>query len=309
MSFTRSLDPGVRRRVCRLSRGAVRAFPSRLLRFWPPLTLLMLALARCAPAPPSHRQVAPQIAPDAHVPPFATVPYEPISRESVVAIALREWRLFGQPVDDDPPGTRPPPPPDQKPEREPGLWQRVGEYWWLGLNAGTPESAWTGKHDATGQVFPANQDWKFAWSAAFVSYVMRIAGAGSRFPYSESHSDYINIAKEMALGQTSGWLITAERPTTYAPQPGDLICEARVRRIITYDDLPDGHFPAHCDIVVAAQPGLITVVGGNVDDAVTVKHVPVTADGKLATPDGQVLDTRYRWMVVLKVLYPGSPVS
>ena len=104
------------------------------------LALLILALSGCAvPKPP----------PDAHVPPFARVPYEPISRESVVAIALREWRLFGEPVDDDPPGSRPPPAPEDKPEREPGLWQRVGEYWWLGMNAGAPESGWTGKHDAS----------------------------------------------------------------------------------------------------------------------------------------------------------------
>ena len=42
--------------------------------------------------------------------------------------------LFGQPVDDDPPGTRPELGED-KPERLPGLWQRVGEYWWLGQDA------------------------------------------------------------------------------------------------------------------------------------------------------------------------------
>ena len=46
-------------------------------------------------------------------------PYEPISRKSVVAIALREWRLFGELVDDDPNGTRPRLLPDQKPERVP----------------------------------------------------------------------------------------------------------------------------------------------------------------------------------------------
>ena len=50
------------------------------------------------------------------------------------------------------------------------------------------------------------------------------------------------------------------------------------------------------------------MVGGNVDDAVTMKHVPVTPDGKLATPDGQVLDTRYPWMVVLR-LAVGAPVA
>jgi len=45
------------------------------------------------------------------------------------------------------------------------------------------------------------------------------------------------------------------------------------------------------------------VVGGNVDDAVTMKHVPVTPDGNLAGADGTVLDTRYPWMVVLRLLW------
>ncbi len=272
-----------------------------------PAVVLLAVLAGCAAPPRARQPTLPLSVPsDVHDPPFATLPYEPISRESVVAIALREWRLFGQPVDDDPPGTRPRPLPDQKPERMPGLWQRVGEYWWLGMPAGTPQALWTGKHDEGGQEFPADRDAYYAWSAAFISYVMRIAGAGSRFPYSEAHSDYIDVAKQMALGQTAGWLITAEPPAAYAPQPGDIICEARTRRPLTYDDLPVPHFPAHCDIVAGAVPGQLQVIGGNIDDAVTMKHVPVTQDGKLATPDGQVLDARYAWMVVLRVLYPGT---
>jgi hypothetical protein len=114
----------------------------------------------------------------------------------------------------------------------------------------------------------------------------------------------------MALGQTSGWIITAERPESYAPQPGDLICEARgSARALRYDDLPAPSFPGHCDIVVdTSVPGAISVIGGNVDDAVTMKHVPVTQDGKLAMPNGQVLDTRYPWMVVLRLLAP-APVA
>ena len=263
--------------------------------------LIVVALLAACAAP----------APDAHVPPFARVPYEPFSRQAVVAIALREWRLFGQPVDDDPPGTRPQPAPQDKPEREPGLWQRVGEYWWLGLDAGSPESAWTGKHDGNGVVFPANEDAEYAWSAAFISYVMRIAGAGPHFPYAADHAHYINIAKEMALGRAKGWLITAERPNAYAPQPGDLICAGRGSAAsLTYDDLPTGNFPAHCAIVVdTSVPGQISVIGGNVDDAVTLTHVPVSADGKLAAPDGVVLDTRYPWMVVLRLLVSASPIA
>ncbi len=263
---------------------------SALIRILP----LVVALAACTPPAP----------PDVHAPPFATVPYAPISRASVVAVALREWRLFGAPVDDDPPAADPAPAPDAKPEREEGLWQRVGEYWWLGVNPGSPEAAWTGKHDAHGVVFPANVDGDYAWSAAFVSYVMRIAGAAGRFPYSPNHSGYINIAKQVATGGASGWIVSAERPESYAPVPGDLICLGRGQaRSLRYDDLPAGQFPGHCDIVVDTRgPGTISVVGGNVDDAVTMKHVPVTPDGRLANADGTVLDGRYSWMVVLRLL-------
>ena len=270
---------------------------------------LSAAVAGCAAKPPTAERRPPKegmAGTDIAVPPFARDAYEPISAESVVAIAMREWRLFGQPIDDDPPGTRPPPPPDQKPEREPGLWQRVGEYWWTALGPDARQGAWTGKHDSTGYVFPADEDGKYAWSAAFISYVMRIAGAENRFPYSENHSDYINIARESGPGS----LLTAERLTDYAPVPGDLICEGRGRRgaRLTFDDLPtDFRFPAHCDIVVARQGEAISVIGGNVDDAVTMKHVPVTPDGKLATPDGTVLDTRYAWLTVIRVNYPGTP--
>jgi hypothetical protein len=255
---------------------------------------LAVLLAGCA---------APRRVAEVRVPPFARLPYEAFSRTAVVAIALREWRLFGSPIDDAPPGSQPPS--ADKPESDPGLWQRVGEYWWLGMDPNAPESSWTGKHDGNGHVFPPQDDGDYAWSAAFISYVMRIAGAGGGFPYAADHAHYINIAKQMAQGTTSGWLVTAERPESYAPQPGDLVCFGRGRAGgLRYDDLPTPElFPAHCDIVV--QPpvaGTIAVIGGNVDDAVTLKHVPVTPDGRLAMPDGAVLDTRYPWMTVLRLL-------
>jgi hypothetical protein len=242
--------------------------------------------------------------PDRHIPPFARAPYQAISRRSVVAVALREWRLFGQPVNEGPTDDT------VKPEREPGLWQRVGEYWWLGMNAGSPESGWTGKHDGAGQVFPPADDGDFAWSAAFVSYVLRIAGAGSRFPYAADHAVYINAAKRMAMGAAENWVVVAERPEAYAPGPGDLICFGRGRAAgLRYDDLPTAElFPAHCDIVVdTSEPGRIMAIGGNVRDAVTATWVPVTADGRLAAPEGVVLDPRYPWMVVLRLAIGAAP--
>jgi hypothetical protein len=259
------------------------------------IAALLLAGCVVRPAPPQA---------DAHVPEFARKPYAAFSRADAVAIALREWRLFGQPRDDDPPGSHAKSPPERWPEREPGLWQRVGEYWWISQDAGTSFSLWTGRHDAEGAEFPPERDGDFAWSAAFISYVMRIAGAGPRFPYSPDHADYINVGRLMSLGKASGFVVVAERTASYAPQLGDLICFGRERAAsIRFDDLPAVRFPSHCDMVVAVAPGSLAVVGGNVDDAVTMKHVPVTPEGKLARPDGTLLDARYRWFVVLRVLY------
>jgi hypothetical protein len=237
--------------------------------------------------------------PAAHVPPFARHPYQPLSRAAVVAIAEREWRSFGSPVE-DPAAART----DDKPERDEGLWQRVGEYWWLGQDAGTPEDAWTGKHDAQGRAFPPENDETFAWSAAFVSYVMRIAGAGDRFPYAVAHHTYIDDAREVSLGRTNRWSISAEDPAVYAPQPGDLICMSRGGRVVHFADLPAGRFAGHCDVVVAVGTGTLDAIGGNVGDAVTLKHVPLTEDGHVADPSGHIVDPRYNWFVVLRLLTP-----
>ena len=241
--------------------------------------------------------------PPSHVPDFARLPYQPFSRDAAVAIALREWRLFGAPVRDEPPGARTLPD-DEIPMRQEGLWQRVGEYWWLGQNAGSTPGAWTGKHDQNGREFPPEEDDRYAWSAAFISYVMRVAGAGDRFPYAIAHATYIDKARRVSLGMISAWAVSAQPPGQYAPRPGDLICTGRDSGAsIRFEDLPAPSFPSHCDLVVSAQPGSLSVVGGNVGSAVAMKHVPVATDGKLVGSDGQVLDTRYPWFVVLNVLY------
>lgn len=271
----------------------------------------MLLLAGCAARAPVTGPALPgpgQIVRDhPNVPDFATKPFEPFSRDAAIQIALREWRVFGEPVDDDPPGTRPPPLPDQKPERWEGLWQRVGEYWYEGQDLSENAVSWTGKHDAWGVEFPASDDGDFAWSAAFISYVMRIAGATTRFPYSPSHDTYIDAAWHEAHGDDSTWAVAAYPIDQYAPLPGDLICTSRTERPLRFRNLPAGGFPAHCDIVVAQtlgpDGGEISVLGGNVDDAVTMKHVPVTADGRLGTSADHPLDGRYPWFVVLRVTY------
>jgi hypothetical protein len=274
------------------------------------LFLLAIALAACArDQPPAVGEAGTEpnraqfISLAGHSPPFARVPYEKFSRTDAVAIANQEWRLFGQRVDDNPPGGVPDSESNDNPQRVPGFWQRIGEYWWLGQDANRRESGWTGMHDETGEEIDDRHADYYAWSAAFISYVVRTAGAGARFPYASSHYIYINIAKQMRLGLTSGWVLVAERVDEYAPAPGDLICFWRGRRPQTYDKLPARRFPAHCDIVVQRDKEQISVIGGNVDAAVTMKHVPVTMDGRLADPGQRVLDSRYPWFVVLRILY------
>jgi hypothetical protein len=278
-------------------------------------TLLPVLLAAVSVLPACTRDAVPVIEPAeaepngthfvaaaGHSPPFARTPYEKFSRVEAVAIAQQEWRLFGQRVDDNPPHTDADPETSERLQRLPGLWQRIGEYWWLGQDADRRESGWTGMHDESGQEIDDSRADYYAWSAAFISYVMRAAGAGARFPYTPSHSVYINIAKQMKLGRASGWVVVAEPVDAYAPAPGDLICYWRGRRRVSYEKLPVRKFPAHCDIVVQRDKDRISVIGGNVDSAVTMKHVPVTADGRLAD-SGQLLDDRYPWFVVLRVLY------
>lgn len=225
-----------------------------------------------------------------HAPPFATAPYEPFSRSAAVAIAQREWRLWGSGFNDNPDYVQRA---ATMPEREQGLWQRVGEYWWEGLNASNPDSRWTGKHNAKGEVFPVAVNGNYAWSAAFISYIMRIAGAGPYFPYAPDHAYYINYA---ARPYHVGKLLIAESPENYAPRLGDLVCFARGRSVsLTFKSLPThGYFPAHCDIVTGRQADILLTIGGNVDDAVLMSKLPVNAQGLL---------TDHHALVVLRVLY------
>jgi hypothetical protein len=278
------------------------------------LALCALALSACATPPKSPKAGgarAPQSlsactaqVDDAQEPPFVRSCYQNFSRTAAVAIALAEWRAWGQVVYDDDPHNEVPPDPNTKAERQDGNWQRVGLYWWLGMNQSDPAAGWTGKHDETGAEFDPDNDAHYAWSAAFISFVMRMAGAGPSFPYAESHSDYIDAAAQETASNLGQFGIQAEAPESYAPQLGDLICVGRgAAEKLHYADLPAGHFPGHCGIVVQRQPDQISIIGGNVEDAVALTHVPVTDQGMLAQPDGTVLDTRYPWLVVIRVLY------
>src|SRR3979409_1514317 len=134
-----------RRRGRRVGLG-VGALLTRCLAPVGALLALALLLAACA-APTTTGPGGPSgLTGDTHVPPFARWPYQPFAREAAVQIAYREWRAFGQPVVF--PRTELP----YDNERAEGLWQRVGEYWWLGLPVGEREQGFTGMHAQNGRV-------------------------------------------------------------------------------------------------------------------------------------------------------------
>jgi hypothetical protein len=120
------------------------------------------------------------------------------------------------------------------------------------------------------------------WSAVFISWVMKKAGAGTAFAYSPAHQNYIRAARRNRLAGNTANPFWAFRATEIAPQVGDLVCTARDNSGATYDNIADRQSrKTHCDIVTAVRPGEIRVVGGNVRQNVDAKTLHTQPDGTL----------------------------
>ena len=120
------------------------------------------------------------------------------------------------------------------------------------------------------------------WSAVFVSWVMKQAGAGSAFAYSPAHQNYIRAARRNRLERNTANPFWAFRVTEIAPRVGDLVCTARDHSGATYDNIADRQGrKTHCDIVTAVRPGEIRVIGGNVRQNVDAKILRTLPDGRL----------------------------
>ena len=170
-----------------------------------------------------------------------------------------------------------------------------------------------------------------AWSAAFVSAVMRQAGmSNAEFEFSESHNTYIYKAFRASLAEASRTLAEGfyrACPLSSArPRLGDLVCyhrhqkqhgsksAARIREMIV-DDIAtsaptESIYKSHCDVVahVDAKAGRVYVVGGNVQQAVSIKKLVLNKrGGTLAQiqPDGCRVDGPWTFPKA----DPGKPVA
>lgn len=145
-----------------------------------------------------------------------------------------------------------------------------------------------------GRTVPGTAEWhkKNPWSAVFVSWVMRRAGART-FPGAAAHRQYIStIKRRTERGDTSSefWVYPIHRAT---PAVGDLICADRPTGNrcsgATYENIDNGtQWPTHCDVVVAVDRAkrLVHVVGGNVSQSVKQKPYKLDAQGFLLPKQG-----------------------
>lgn len=164
-------------------------------------------------------------------------------------------------------------------EYEDGAWQRVGDYWKF---IGGGYQHLTGKDRGT------------PWSAAFISWCMNQAGAGSQFPYSAGHANYINQAIRNAKGNVANPAILGHPLKGYVLKVGDLIGYWRGDTKITFDNaLQIGWYQSHTDIVVEVGSGVAYAVGGNVMHSVTRRAVKLGANGELT-------DKRENWFVAIE---------
>jgi hypothetical protein len=108
-----------------------------------------------------------------------------------------------------------------------------------------------------------------AWSAAFISFMAHLAGAGDAFRYSCRHSEYVHRAINARLAGRKNAPFVGYRAGEVRIGPGDIVGMNR-------SDAPhiqykwaaeNDRYKSHCDIVVSVTPDAITTIGGNVGPA------------------------------------------
>ena len=158
-------------------------------------------------------------------------------------------------------------------ETDPKVRRVLQDYWKTGTGTSYRE-------DQLGD--PAFQK-DHPWSAAFISWIMKTAGAGTAFKYSTAHATYIRSAKDNRLANNDN-PFKAYRIGELTPQVGDLVCKSRSGSAATYENIRPG-MKTHCDIVTEVRPRSIVTVGGNVDNSVGQKILRTDANGRMAEPD------------------------
>jgi hypothetical protein len=218
-------------------------------------------------------------------------------RRRIVDIAVQEWGFFGfrrAAAADDGDGDNGGFPGFRRPRLSPEEASRVASsiagYW-----AVTPEGSWivARQNDRWNGEDGIAARWNAPWSAAFISWVMCEAGAGTsaQFQRAIAHHAYIDQAIRARDGRTSTAVFTAYDPGDQPIEPGDLICSSRrpVYRSIAARRRQMGvGARSHCDIVVKVdeRQARVYAIGGNVRGVVSLKELPAIREtGKAMRAD------------------------
>ncbi len=210
------------------------------------------------------------------------------------------------------------------------IWRHVARYWRetsllpsIAHRAGATDCEYVAS-----ETYPGTACRGFVidnpWSAAFVSWVMLKAGVPGFRP-DASHLGYVRTAYLRPEASAYEYRDPAQTP----PAAGDLLCYVRhSQQAFGHQGLkallekPGGLF-MHCDIVVAVNPGndaTAYLVGGNVQQAVTMRMLPLNRNGQFwGLPQRTNDDTpcapdtesgcnfnRQDWAVLLKLKPPAQ---
>lgn len=131
---------------------------------------------------------------------------------------------------------------------------------------------------------------ELVWGGAFISYLVKMAGGNHHFIYSFRNIDFLRAAKRNRQQQKLSnpfWLYDI---TEKEPEAGDIVCNWRNQDFGYQDIDPDqtGDQPAQCEVIVAKENGILTTIGGNMDDSLRMGAITLDATGKI--PPGTQAD-------------------
>jgi hypothetical protein len=268
--------------------------------------LVLLVLSACQSAQP----ITSPVREDIPGPPIA---YPAEAKRRLIAIAVREWQEFGAP-EIDYSSFVPQTVWSGVPEGDPRVFPNILAYW----NA--VRTGWETYIRDQKTVFQGSGGGAWtteAWSAVFISYLMRSAGIDrDDFPWSAGHRNYIDdlIQRHAAYGSSAVFQVYDIEQAP--PRPGDLVCAdrsaPRSRRLASVADRAaeiGSSRGMHCDLVVDVQSGRIGAIGGNVGQSVTKSWFPTDSYGRLLRRHPPEQDSERTFFAVIRTAIPDSPVA
>lgn len=142
---------------------------------------------------------------------------------------------------------------------------------------------------------------RWAWSATFLSWLMRAAGLNERqFLTGASHAMYVVDARDGILPEPAFRVA----PLPAMPRVGDMVCGGRGRDKYMNDiaEIRFGGTPMHCDLVVEVDTAarVVKAIGGNVQQSVSMSLIELGDSGQI---DG-VTNSTVPWLLVMRNQLP-----